>query len=107
MRFNKYLDQEFPYSEDPVDRINCDLLGFCGCGFPDDVLFYIKHILGIVKTGDYLKTPKQDTGQIYFAFYVLTVKGFLEHGSSVPGWLTAKGEDLLADLQELFTEVPK
>lgn len=31
----------------------------------------------------------------------LDLKGFVEHGSGLPGWLTKQGYELLSDLNEL------
>lgn len=41
----------------------------------------------------------------YFTWYVLDKKELIEHGSSVPGWLTQKGIELLSDLNELYSNV--
>ncbi len=111
------------------DDVLGDALGFCSCGAPDVALQYVLKILRLVD----LKHPRTGTGvpyeewntwygsvyrpQIcdlfhndggaeYLAYYLLTDKGLLEHGGSVPGWLTDKGRDILADLETHFPDKP-
>jgi hypothetical protein len=104
-----------------------DVLGFCGCGDPEEALRYVMRVLRAVNTkapdavrdapwsdgmslwNEWYHTVYRptldaifhgDRGAEYFAFYLLTDKELLEHGGSVPGWLTPLGEDVLADLEE-------
>ena len=37
----------------------------------------------------------------YPPYYVLDHIGFIDHGSSVPGWLTDDGKGFVADIDEL------
>jgi hypothetical protein len=98
-----------------------DLLGFCACGAPDLALDYVRRVLKNVKrikeegweSDDeawdvwwktvYLPSVDElfhgDKGAEYLVYYLLDAKGLLEHGGSVPGWLTDLGEAVLADLE--------
>lgn len=104
-----------------------DVLGFCGCGRPEDALLYIRNLLRILnedspdsfgpggreKWNEWYKNHRaridtffhNDSGAEYLAYYVLTDKDLLEHGGSVPGWLTQKGKDFLTDLEAHSAEL--
>ncbi len=96
------------------------MFGFCGCGSPSDALQYIHDTLRSIKAlrdGDDLKREKWDrfytnwktesrklhgsTGAEYFIYYVFDQMELIEHGGSVPGWLTEEGQALLDDLDEM------
>lgn len=91
------------YFDSLDDVLAMGILGFCGCGRPDDAL---RLIINIMKTRafpdkdltvlDFRDTAAlvRDNAEVaaYIIFYLLDEKGLTEHGSSVPGWLTAKGE---------------
>lgn len=91
------------YYENLDDVLAIGILGFCGCGRPDDAL---QLIIDVTKTRafpdkDLTVLDFQDTVELirgnaelaaYIIFYLLNEKGLTEHGGSVPGWLTPKGE---------------
>lgn len=104
-----------------------DVLGFCGCGSPETALLYVLKILRVLDE----KGPDSwgpggkdawnewyaahrarldgvfhgDAGAEYLAYYLLDNKNLTEHGGSVPGWLTGKGKDILADLEAHAAEL--
>jgi hypothetical protein len=95
------------------DLIMSGMLGFCGCGNPDNCLKYIldvlTHIDKSIKGMPNEEWHKQrqelfqgNEGAMYFIYYVLDEKEFTEHGGSVPGWLTEKGQHLKTLLEEYF-----
>ena len=111
-----YYDQDGCYYEDAESFIATGVLGFCGCGMPDVALEYVRKALQIVDDLKQLVYEKKLTyeqweerkkkvfankGAEYFMWYFLNNKELTEHGVSVPGWLTKKGIELLADLTEL------
>jgi len=98
-RGDNYYEEDGCWHETAEDFIQCGVLGFCRCGTPSDNLNYVKELLDMVDKKAY---PDKTPIDLYFAYYVLTEKGLIEHGSSVPGWLTDKGEELLSDLRELY-----
>lgn len=113
---NGYYDQNECYYEDAESFISNGILGFCGCGMPDAALEYVRKALQIVDDLKQLVWKKKITyeqweerkkevfvndGAEYFMWYFLDNKKLTEHGGSVPGWLTKKGIELLADLTEL------
>lgn len=107
MYIDKYKQSDGWYKEDDGcehetarDFIQCGILGHCGCGVPDDSLIFIKDQLIIIEKGypfDVGFTPLQ-----YTLWYMFDKYGLTEHGTSLPGWLTQKGEELLSDLRELY-----
>lgn len=91
-------------------------LGFCGCGQPETVLLFLKEVLELISDepaegvtfdewypGHRAKELAlfHSDGIAYFVWYVLADKDITEHGGSVPGWLTEKGEALLSRLREI------
>jgi hypothetical protein len=124
MFIDKFKMKDGSYNKDNcsyeyADQLLGNMLGFCGCGNPDEALGYVREALQLIDNRKQLVWKDKMTyeqwaadvdklfpvvGSDYFMWYFLDHKGFTEHGSSVPGWLTTKGEELLADLNELITE---
>lgn len=121
MSLDRFKDQHGDYyydgawHEDAESLIQCGMLDFCGCGDPQGNLRYIQAGLQHIK--DYLAEGKNlaewdKDGLIifgsesarYFFFYWADKEELSEHGSRIPGRLTDKGHQLLADLNELFKE---
>ena len=119
MYIDKFKDEEgdyvcdgISYGNNPIDFIHIGLLNFCGCGSPKENLRYVANILEHIKNGstdDYSYDKWVEKGKklgneesLYFAYYVFDEKGLTEHGSTVPGWLTEHGENLLADIKEIL-----
>lgn len=121
MRIRDYLQDDGTYkdsegcSHDNAEDFLCSILGFCGCGQPEAALEHVRQSLRIIhdlkekvweKTETYdswnarMRALMHTNGIEYFTYFFLDDKGFLEHGGSVPGWLTPEGEDMLADLDE-------
>lgn len=97
-----YTDEEgFSYEE--IDQLLMGRLRFCGCGDGDAALEYVRSNLQDIKDGITRKSEK--TGAQYFVWYWLDSEGFTDHGVSVPGWLTEKGNQLLEDLTEYLKTV--
>lgn len=99
------------------DYLQIELMKFCGCGHPDYNLQYIRDVLLHVdrlKQEVWEKITPYDSwnadgkklftsdGQEYFTYYVLTERELIEHGGSVPGWLTELGYQVLEELQHLY-----
>jgi hypothetical protein len=111
-----YVTDDGCFHED-AESVLGDLLGLCGCGRPEEVLRYVLDALRLVAMRgpseydghrawyDAEYRPRVDdlfggnTGAEYFMWYMLADKDLTEHGGSVPGWLTALGEEVLADLE--------
>lgn len=102
------------YYETATDLIATGILGFCGCGCPEEALVFIRDILQFIKQkinepwSEKLENKEKELfpylGMNYFIYYWLDNKELTEHGSSVPGWLTKKGEQLLKDLTIILKE---
>jgi hypothetical protein len=117
-----YTDSEGCNYDDAETFIQCHVLGFCGCGGPEESLSYVRdclrHIanLEIVresKDGEYdaayqawEKAGVELMGKaVYFTCYVLDQKQLTDHGVSVGGaWLTTKGKELLEDLDVILSK---
>ena len=110
-----FEDKDGLYHEDRESFL-CSRLNFCGCGSPEDALSFVRSSLRIVsdlKAKVWEKTETWESwdarcnalfgsdGCRYFTFYFLDHHELTEHGGAVPGWLTDKGKELLADLDSL------
>jgi len=98
-----------------LDYVLVELLDFCGCGRPEDAAEYIRDGLRLI--AERFEKPEKEfdfpaysgnltahfgsMGARYFFWYWCYDKGLTEHGGSVPGWLTPKGNALLAFLNEV------
>ncbi len=88
---------------DPEALLNflTEKAGFCGCGQPDEAATFLFSVLDCIDQlqhdRDYSRLDKliPDPGMRYFILYQLDNLGFLDHGGSVPGWLTQDGRDCL------------
>lgn len=114
-----YYDEDGCCYETAEDFYQSRSFNFCGCGSPDKNLEYIRDGLAhIDKTQpenisreEYHKWYdewKKEGHEIfgnekarYFFFYWADMLELTEHGGSVPGWLTEKGRETLADLREI------
>ena len=118
-----YIDESGCNYDNAIDFIQTHIFGFCGCGCPDDNLIYVRDSLRLLakfrfsyhdekeKWEDFYKMYRlsvdnhfKSSGAEYFMWYWLDNKGYTEHGGSVPGWITSKGEELLQDLEEITQE---
>lgn len=119
MTIDKYLQKDGTYLiegvtyESAQDVFQIMILGFCACGDPDGALKHIRRALQQVKNQNvgvhsaWVEDTKALLGgddNVWFMWYYLDKEEFTEHGGSVPGWLTTKGEELLSDLDEYFKE---
>lgn len=88
-------------------------LGFCGCGSPEAALSALCDLL------ETLDLPWEDgsrqrmkaalcpnDGLRYALWYYLTEAGLLEHGTSVPGWLTGDGKNFVREVRRLLSLIP-
>ncbi|TXH49494.1 MAG: hypothetical protein E6Q97_22605 [Desulfurellales bacterium] len=118
-----YVDPSGCHWHDAESFLQGYVLGFCCCGSPSTNLAYVRDcLLNVAKLCD-IRDRTEGRGQQwekeyheweeersklmgnarYFTLYVLDQKGFIEHGGSVGGgWLTDKGKDMLADLEDLL-----
>lgn len=106
---------------DPISYYQCDVLGGCGCGCPDENVRYVRDALALVaeKCPDgadwkiwYAEHRKKTDALFgnqaaeYFMWYWLAENELTEHGGSVPGWLEQRGQDLLEDLTKALAWTP-
>lgn len=92
----------------------------CGCGDPAAVLRYLRDVCRLIDVdtkgdgplgSDMAKIQAKhaaldayfanNAGAQYLAYYVLTHADLLEHGGSVPGWLTETGRQFMEDIDAL------
>jgi hypothetical protein len=87
----------------------------CGCGsgqVPVTRLFYdalrIYHLGGendcMVDLSKMEALKAKGSGGMWMALYWLDLMGFIEHGSSVPGWIQPEGKRFLKVLSRCFPE---
>ena len=107
-------DDECQY-DTASEYYQCEFFGLCGCGMPDENLEYIRDGLSLIdkriKTEMTLEEVRAqeiavfgNKNAAYFFYYWADKSELTEHGSSVPGWLTDKGEEVLEDLIQITKE---
>lgn len=76
---------------------------FCGCGSPEDAAEALRKLLSLHPPYDHRKEFEawiQDSGLAMLVLYTLDHFGLTEHGGTVGGgWLTDKGQAVLAALE--------
>jgi len=105
-----------------TDLIQTGMLKFCACGAPEQNLLYVLGGLELIDEdrpdgtlAEFHKWCKkwEKRRQVHFGseaaadffFYWADSQELTEHGSSVPGWLTNKGKELMTLLRE-WKEMP-
>ena len=92
-----WKDESGCHYSSKLDYIQTSILGFCMCGKPEDIVLYVKEMLGNIasgKCGNY-----EDMSYMFFVSWADN-KGFATHGTTVRcSWLTDKGKELLRDLE--------
>lgn len=125
MYIDKYKNADGEYVDESgevfgdAEAFLVSALGFCHCGAPDTAIKYVRDALQLVtdlkgKVWEEEMTHDQwsenvrglfpSEGAEYFMWYWLDEKALTEHGGSVPGWLTADGEEMLSDLNEFLAQ---
>ena len=114
----EYKDEEGISYAGAEDFLQTKILNFCCCGRPFENIKYVGKILRYIHdlkekvwNGKISYEAWEEEGKkigsvesLYFAYYYLTEIDLLEHGGSVPGWLTAKGIEFMEDAEELKEE---
>lgn len=94
-----FVDENGVYHESEKAYLQQNILGFCGCGNPDEVMLYVETMLEKLDNeewGDY-----EDMPYMFFVYWA-NENDFVEHGISARcSWLTDKGRDLLADIKKV------
>lgn len=110
-----YVDSEGCSWSDAVAYLQGGVLGFCTCGAPEDNLLYVMGGLEVLSEdadmadfdawwpahmGRVVEHFGSEQAANFFAYWANDVAGLMEHGGSIPGWLTPKGHDVLRMLRE-------
>jgi hypothetical protein len=96
---DRWFDDHETYWDSPKDYLQTEILGFCGCGDPDELMEYVRKLL--------VKLYNQEWGEyedLPYMFFVSWAndKEFADHGVSVRcSWLTDIGRELLADIEKV------
>uniref|UniRef100_A0A6H2A273 Uncharacterized protein n=1 Tax=viral metagenome TaxID=1070528 RepID=A0A6H2A273_9ZZZZ len=81
---------------DEKSFLQIEILGFCGCGNPDDVMLYVGEMLKKLQKNDW--GNYEDLPYMFFVYWANN-KNFAEHGGTIRcSWLTDLGEELLKDI---------
>lgn len=103
-----YVDEDGIHYDTPEEVLQCKIMGHCMCGYPEESLRFIRNALRAIDRIDWAERQEffgpLDCGLEYTIYYMLDKYKLTEHGTSVPGWLTEKGEELLHDLDILLAE---
>ena len=101
------------FHEEEIDVVLGGMLGFCGCGMPDEAAAFLFKLLSMLdqrsaidykerfNIRDGLFSGEHKNGTAYLLYYFLDKEEITEHGGSVPGWLTEKGQMILDHLKEI------
>lgn len=112
-----YLDPEGYWYKDWETFLIEYVFGWCGCGHPWDALEYVFHGLSHIrdlttpnrpiKAYDFDEASKSfhSNGESYFFWYWADSRDLIDHGGSVPGWLSDKGIAILAELRTYYEEL--
>lgn len=115
-RNGEYIDEDnVHFGNETISFLQSKFLGFCNCGIPDHSVEYVvkglEEVNKISKAGDKWKEAVEKAEEVlggeermYFMWYFLDSKGLTNHGSSVPGWITDRGEQFLELYNELEEE---
>lgn len=111
---NGFCDEEGCYFSNAFDYIG-DIFNLCECGLPEKVIFYIYEALKNIKlltdsnyaddAWEKVMSFGSSDAEKYFMWYQLNHLNILEHGGSVPGWLTLYGESVLEGIEEILPEL--
>jgi len=94
----------------PVDIVQNGILGFCPCGDPETNLEFVMEglkLIGTYQDIEYEKRKELEAGFFgseaiaYFFYYWADTVELTEHGGSVPGWLSDKGREVIAMIEDL------
>ena len=88
-------------SEAQMYQVGSDDIGMCGCGEPGEVMALVAVLLGCLKS----RVDPRDLLPYNAIFYQFDRARLIEHGSSLPGWLTPKGEAFLGALLQFGTGI--
>lgn len=117
---DKGYDYQGQHYEDLTEALHCGVLGFCACGAPEENLTFILGALELISQQCPDDIPWStwweenqakkaayfgNDGAAYFFYYCADKAELTEHGGSVPGWLTEKGEELLTLLRHWKTTI--
>lgn len=103
-----FVDENGTTWDCELDYLLTGVLGFCGCGSPEDVGEYVRAmLLRHVKQTDsenfscWERTSYEDMPTMFFLYWA-DDNGYIEHGSTIRcSWMTPKGDSLLRDLSAL------
>ena len=90
--------------EDKKDYLQIAILGFCGCGNPDEVMKYVYDMLkrvADITIDKGIEFEYSDLPSMFFLYWA-DKNNFIEHGTTIRcSWLTDLGKQLMADIEEL------
>jgi hypothetical protein len=93
----KYLDGNGCSYRSKSEYLQTEVLGFCGCGNPDEVMKYVYNLLITIKNGE--SGSYEDMPYMFFVYWA-NENNFLEHGTTARcSWLTDLGHELLSDIE--------
>jgi hypothetical protein len=100
------------YVYSPLNRFLLEELKWCGCGSPELAMAFMRDVLSAIKTRSDARHDEAsnaalkallpyDSGLAESYWYMLDEHDLIEHGGTCAGgWLTEKGERVLALLNE-------
>jgi len=97
-----WVDESDCSHESPADFLQTEVLGFCGCGNPSEVMEYVRQMLLKLNAQDF--GDYEDLPYMFFVYWA-NDKEFAEHGTTARcSWLTDKGKELLRDIETVSND---
>ena len=105
--YGTWIDENGIGWTDRSSYLQCEVLGLCGCGIPDETMKYIyENLKRFDNTGKEFEWGDYDDLPYVFFCYWANDKGFAEHGGGVRcSWLTEKGKEVLRDIETVAKEL--
>ena len=100
--FGGWLDEEGVHHESEEDYLFCYVLPSCGCGDPSTIGRYVRDMLRRHVGHNGEGTEYEDLPTMFFLSWA-DREEYIEHGTTIRcSWLTAKGEELLRELDAIL-----
>lgn len=97
-----WMDENGYCWESKASYLQIEIMGFCGCGNPDEIMEYVKEMLEKLNSRNW--GLYEDKPYMFFVYWA-NDKDFAEHGTTARcSWLTEKGKELLSDIKLCIQE---
>jgi len=97
-----FVDEDGVWWSSRKAYLQSEILGLCDCGNPDEVMGYVYQ--GLLNLKNNIHGAYEDLPHMFWIYWA-NDRDFAEHGCSARcSWLTAKGKELMRDIETLMSE---